>query len=218
MHGAKLKCTGCANASNMFSIHLKQYNNRHRRLEFSTTFNPARDMSEKANLEANARTSDNDAIAAQEAQEDARIKTEQRRTGGALEVVLLSQQAQCITNFVEAIHQRLFRSEFLLPVTMLMGSRGSHVPILTCEWRASIDRLRQHFRRHWYHSNSRIARGNGINGSNCRRTVPLDSSICSTVQQVFWAHARLDHHIRLDLLVYLKRSAYVEYHRQPRRL
>jgi hypothetical protein len=175
-------------------------------------------MSEKANFKANARASDNDAIAAREAQEDARIKTEQRRTGGALEVVPLSQQERCITNFVEAIHQRLFRSKLLLPVTMLVGSRGSHVPVLAREWRTSIDRLRQHLRRHWYHSNSRITRGDGIHGSNCRRTVSLDSSICSTVQQVLWAHARLDHDVRMDLLMYLKRSAYVKYYRQSRKL
>jgi hypothetical protein len=46
-------------------------------------------MSEKTTLEVNARTSGNDAIAAREAQEDARIKTEQRHTGGALKVVSL---------------------------------------------------------------------------------------------------------------------------------
>jgi hypothetical protein len=42
-------------------------------------------MSEKA-FEALAQTSDTDAIAARELAEDKRIKTEQQRSGGALEV------------------------------------------------------------------------------------------------------------------------------------
>jgi hypothetical protein len=202
----------------MVSTHPKQHDNRLCRLDFSTTLIPAHDMSEKTTLELNARTSDNDAIAAREAQEDARIKAEQRRTGGALEVVSLHQQEKCIADFVEAIHQRLFRNKLLFPAAMLMGGRGSHVPILARKWRTSIHRLRQHLCLHWYHSNSRITRGDGIHGSNCRRTVSLDSSICSTVQQVLWAHARLDHDLRLDLLLYLKRGAHVQHHHQPRKL
>jgi choline transport protein len=45
------------------------------------------DMSEKANGKVTAQTSDGDAIAAREAREDERMKTEQQRTGGALEVI-----------------------------------------------------------------------------------------------------------------------------------
>jgi hypothetical protein len=172
-------------------------------------------MSEKANGKVTAQTSDGDAIAAREAREDERTKTEQQRAGGALEVIHPHPHEKCIADFIEAIHQRAVGNKFLIPVTMLMGSCSGHLSIFARKRRTSIDRVRQHLRRHRDRSNSHVARGNGLHGSNCGCAVSLDSCICSKIQQVLWAYARLDHDFCLDLLVYLKRSAYVQHYRQP---
>jgi hypothetical protein len=61
-------------------------------------------MSEKANGKVTAQTSDGDAIAAREAREDERTKTEQQRAGGALEVIHPHPHEKCIANLIKAIH------------------------------------------------------------------------------------------------------------------